>query len=274
MAVASLPMYDLPEVRDATDAWWSGLARHFCDAGIDGVPDALSRDIAAKAAWRNPSLLFGQTCGYPLTHEFRGLLRVVATPAYRAAGCNGADYCSYLVVRDKAAAASIADLSGSVAAVNVMDSQSGWNALAAAAAPYAGSDAFFSRIALSGAHADSITMVRDGEADVAAIDAVTLALIERHRPDALRGIRRLAETPSAPGLPYVTRGDADDVLADALWRGLRAALADPMLVDARDALLIDGAERLAITAYDRILEIEEIAEAAGLSAMARQHYEK
>src|SRR6185312_8107473 len=29
MAVASLPMYDLPELRAATDAWWKGLARAF-----------------------------------------------------------------------------------------------------------------------------------------------------------------------------------------------------------------------------------------------------
>lgn len=273
MAIVSLPMYDLPEVREATDEWWSGLAGHFRDAGIAGAPDRLNRDIAAKDAWRDPALLFSQTCGYPLTHEFRGRLTVVATPAYQAAGCDGADYCSYLVVRDGAAAGSIADLRGSVAAVNGMDSQSGWNALAAAVAPFAEGDGFFSRIELSGAHAESIAMVRDGGADVAAIDAVTLALIERHRPAALHGIRRLAETPAAPGLPYVTRRGADAGLVEALWLGLQAAVADPSLAAVRDALLIDGAERLAIGAYDRILAIEKLAEAAGLSAMARQHRE-
>ncbi|MCG8693091.1 MAG: PhnD/SsuA/transferrin family substrate-binding protein [Minwuiales bacterium] len=274
MAVVSLPMYDLPEIREATDAWWSGLAGHIRNAGVDEVPARLNRAETAQDTWRDPALLFSQTCGYPLTHEFRDTLGLVATPAYRAPGCSGADYCSYLVVRDNAAAGSIADLYGSAAAVNAVDSQSGCNALFAAAAPYAQGGAFFSRIALSGAHADSIAMVRDGGADVAAIDAVTLALIERYRPAALRGIRRLAETPAAPGLPYVTRGDADGGLVDALWRGLQAALADPLLADARDALLIAGAERLAITAYDRILAMEKIAGAAGLSAMARQHREK
>jgi hypothetical protein len=27
--IAALPMYDWPEIREATDAWWAGLARAF-----------------------------------------------------------------------------------------------------------------------------------------------------------------------------------------------------------------------------------------------------
>jgi hypothetical protein len=40
--IASLPMYDWPEVREATDAWWAGLARHLRDAGFE-APDRLTR---------------------------------------------------------------------------------------------------------------------------------------------------------------------------------------------------------------------------------------
>ena len=35
MRYASLPMYDLTEIRHATQAWWAGLARTFEAAGID-----------------------------------------------------------------------------------------------------------------------------------------------------------------------------------------------------------------------------------------------
>ena len=38
MTIASLPMYDLPEVRRATDAWWAGLAAGFTRAGVADVP--------------------------------------------------------------------------------------------------------------------------------------------------------------------------------------------------------------------------------------------
>ena len=38
--IASLPMYDWPEVRGATDAWWNGIARHL------NVSIPLSRDDA------------------------------------------------------------------------------------------------------------------------------------------------------------------------------------------------------------------------------------
>ncbi|MDG2285564.1 MAG: hypothetical protein P8N43_08535 [Alphaproteobacteria bacterium] len=41
--IAALPMYDLPETRAATDAWWSILCRHFRRAGLEGMPNILTR---------------------------------------------------------------------------------------------------------------------------------------------------------------------------------------------------------------------------------------
>ncbi|HEX6144995.1 MAG TPA: hypothetical protein VFZ01_19935, partial [Geminicoccaceae bacterium] len=43
-----------------------------------------------------------------------------------------------------------------------------------------------------------------------------------------------------------------------LRHGLRAALADPDLESARDALLLEGVEVLPVEAYERILEIERL----------------
>jgi hypothetical protein len=69
--IASLPMYDLPEIRTATDQWWKRLADALRQEGIDGVPDALWRGDDYRMPWTHPDLLLSQTCGYPLTHELR-----------------------------------------------------------------------------------------------------------------------------------------------------------------------------------------------------------
>jgi len=84
MMIASLPMYDLPELRTATDAWWSGMAAALRRAGIDPVPDQLTRVDSIAAVWRDPNLLLSQTCGYPLVREMADILQPVATPIYDA----------------------------------------------------------------------------------------------------------------------------------------------------------------------------------------------
>ena len=96
---ASLPMYAWPELRQATDAWWAALATAFRQEGIAGVPDLLSRDSTIEDLWGSPELLFSQTCGYPLTHDWAGRLQLLATPHYMAEGCDEADYSSIVLVR-------------------------------------------------------------------------------------------------------------------------------------------------------------------------------
>ena len=94
------------------------------------------------------------------------------------------------------------------------------------------------------------------------------ALLARHRPEALDGLRVLARSPAAPGLPYVTRAEADDDRLARLRGALFAALEDPGLASARAALLIAGAEVLPETAYQRIVDLERQAEAHGYAQVA------
>src|SRR5262245_59558420 len=56
MTIASLAMYDLPELRDATDALWQGLARGFRRAGIAEVPAALERGLPYREVWHRADL--------------------------------------------------------------------------------------------------------------------------------------------------------------------------------------------------------------------------
>ena len=252
-------MYGLPEVAGATAAWWQGLARAFRAEGVAEVPEYLSAQPTLPDHWLQPDLLFSQTCGYPLTHALAGRVRLVATPAYAARGCTGTSYCSLLIVAEDNAAARLEDLRGCRCAFNNPDSQSGYNVLRAMVAPLARGGRFFGATIESGGHRASIAAVASGQADLCAVDGVTHAMLARHAPATLAGTRVLAESPSAPGLPFITAGGAGDDLVERLQAGLARALADPALAAARDDLLIAGTEVLPLSAYDAILEMERAA---------------
>jgi ABC-type phosphate/phosphonate transport system substrate-binding protein len=248
--IASLPMYDWPEVREATDAWWAGLARHLGLAmGLDRAPDH-------AASWHRSNLLFSQTCGYPFTHALKGKLHLVATPHYGADGCNGSDYCSIILARD---AGPLAAFRGSRAAINHADSMSGMLALKLVFAPLAKNGRFFGSAMLSGSHRRSMAAVRDGKADICAIDAVCVALARRYRPDYLKGLVEIARSSMVPGLPYVTV--AGDITK--LRTGLAEAFADPTLLEARDKLFLTGHSVLDAKDYERIVVFETAMEKAG-----------
>ena len=268
MAIANLAMYDLPELAAANDAFWAGMARALVRAGLDDVPAALTRGAGLDALWRNPELLFGQTCGYPLTHTYKDTLRLVATPVYGAVGCEGSNYVSFIVVRAEDPVRGLGDLRGRTAAVNYATSQSGYSALRASVAQYARDGRFFGRVVESGGHPNSLALVAAGEADVCATDCVTHALLARHRPEALAGLRVLTLSPEAPGLPYVTRATAGDELVARLRAALFVALEDPDLATAREALLLADAEVLPLSAYNPILDMEARAQALGYAEVA------
>jgi ABC-type phosphate/phosphonate transport system substrate-binding protein len=248
--LATLPMYDWPEVRAAVDGLWNVIARHA------GVTAPVSHGIPHGDDWRRQDLMFSQTCGYPYTHGFRGRLNYLATPHYRADGCVGADYCSIILARSRQPLAAFAD---SIAAVNSDDSMSGMLALKAVFAPLAGGGTFFKSARITGAHLESMRCVQQGEADVCAIDAVCVALARFYRPELLQGLVEVGRSPPVPGLPYVNT--TGDVVA---WRrALAGAFSDPASEPARQALLLEGFSVLPADAYDRILRLEQQVEQAG-----------
>ena len=249
-------MYDLPQMRAAVDAWWRGLRRAFGAEGLNDLPSELTRPSDLEALLMSPELKLAQTCGYPLTHALAGRVVPVATPAYAAPGCVGPTYVSQLIVPAGSAFGTLADLRGRAAAINGWDSQSGMSALRHAVAPLAEDGGFFSDVVVSGSHVRSIAAVAAGEADVAAIDCVTYALIERYDPALLAAVRILGQSAPAPGLPYVTHAGADGDLIQRLRAGLARAVADPAFADVRADLLIADIAVLDLAAYDRIVEME------------------
>lgn len=264
--LASLPMYDLPAVRVATDRWWTGLARHLRAADVAGVPERLSRDPAPD--WTDRGLLFSQACGYPLTHRLAGRVTLLCTPAHDAPGCDGARYSSVLVVPETSTARRLEDARGGVCAVNAMDSHSGCNALRRMVAPLAEHGCFFGRVVTTGSHAASIDRVAVGGADLCAVDAVTHALLARHDPERLQGTRVLDTSPDAPGLPYIAGPAVGAEEAARMREAVRAAFDDPTLAATRETLLLAGVEELPLSAYDEITAMEREAVAMGYPGMS------
>ncbi|HEY4163874.1 MAG TPA: PhnD/SsuA/transferrin family substrate-binding protein [Dongiaceae bacterium] len=260
---ASLPMYDLPELVEATDAWWQGLRRHLSATGVNGLPEQREKPQNLVSHWLEEQPLLSQTCGYPLTRALAGRVQLVATPRYSAPGCAGATYTSWVVVRNRDGIEEVEELRGKRVAFNGTDSQSGHNTLRTLIAPLAVGGTFFSAAVESGAHRRSMAMVQSGDADVAAVDCVSFALIARAARDEVRGLKILCATPAAPNLPYVTAlaTSAEDL--ERLRQGLANAHADPALAGSRKTLMIEGCEVLPLGAYAVIPAMEQAAVAAG-----------
>ena len=266
--VVALGMYDLPELRAATDAWWTAIARALRAEGVPGVPESLDRSRPYHEVWRDPALLLTQTCGYPLTHGFADALTAVAVPTYAAEGCGPGRYSSAFLVRDDDPAGDLADLRGRRATANGPDSQSGCNVLRSAVAPLADAGRFFSEVVWAGAHRRSLAAVRTGTADVAAIDAVTFALLSRHAPAETRGVRVLGWSESAPALPYAVRRGIDAGTRARIAAALLRAAADPNAAAAREALLIAGLSPVDDAAYTVMPAMRRAAERLGYPELA------
>ncbi|MEH3160334.1 MAG: PhnD/SsuA/transferrin family substrate-binding protein [Sphingomonas taxi] len=252
--VASLGMYDHPGQRAANDALWSAIARRL---GLHGIaaPDSLDRDRPVEAIWRDPGLLFAQCCGYPLVADPELALRVIAMPHYALPGCPPGRHYSRILVRADDPATTLAAFAGRTAAVNAPLSNTGANLLRAAVAQVAWPDGFFGQTVTTGSHRASIDAVASGQADIAAIDAVTYALLARDEPTALVGLRELATTPRAPNLPFVTARTTPAAIVAALRDALHAAMHDPALAQARATLFLTAIVPASIHRYAALRKI-------------------
>lgn len=261
-------MYDLPELKTATNTWWQAITRALQQEGVRDVPQTLARQQqqqypVRETVWRDETLLLTQTCGYPLMHDFAGILKAVAAPVYNAEGCENEFYRSAIIVREDNPAQTIKTFRGQRLAANAPDSQSGCNCLRALVAPLAIEGRFFGNIIWTGAHRQSLAAVRNNNADIAAIDAVTLALITRHAPAEISGLRILCWSESTPALPYATRAAASHDLVRRLRNALQRAVEEPAAATSREDLLISNVKAIDNDAYLPIIRIRKKAQSLG-----------
>ena len=259
MAVASLPMYDLPELHTLTDAWWANLARALRIEGYDTnrIPAALTRNPIQGLEWRDPELLLSQCCGYDLTHDAAPFLQLIGTPIYAVEDCDGPYYRSLIIVRASHPGDTLADLRGEVCAINASGSHSGYNVLRFMLAPLAQGQAFFRTVKTSGSHTASLQMVQTQVADCAAIDCVSFALLQRYRPAVTAGLRVLERSPLAPGLPYVTSLERSEQELAHIINAVHNVFVDHSCAYLRDALLLSDLEHVPLSRYQSLLTMEQ-----------------
>lgn len=220
-------MYDWPEVREAQDAFWAAIRDGLLVRGVN-APDVLSNGTG----WREPGLVFSQTCGWPWATEYRDALDLVATPVSHIPGCDGDTYSSMVIVRADSEAETLADLRGTKVAYNGINSQSGVHTLREAVASLAAGVPFFGQGRETGAHRESIRAVARGDADCAAIDAVCWAMAECFEQKAVVRLRVVHRTAPAPALPFVTRrGGPVTEVWEALEDAVAAGLGQPLFID-------------------------------------------
>lgn len=257
--IASLGMYDHGPQQAANDRVWAEIARILRARGIPGVPDRLERSRSVQDTWHDPDLLFGQICGFPLVTDASLALRVLALPVYDVPECGGGLHRSLLVTRHDDTA-SIQGYRGRRAAINDVRSNTGMNLFRAVIAGVAQGQPFFGSVSETGSHRQSISAIILGEADIAAIDAVTYAAVLRAEPELETSLRILAITAESATPPFVTSRNTPVETVAALRMALADIAADPGLAEARGALFLTDIIPGSVDRYAplRTLEIDAV----------------
>lgn len=238
--IASLGMYDFGAAVAANDRLWALVRDGLRAAGV-AAPDALTRGEGAYwPAWQAPDLVLSQTCGYPFRARLQGRVAYVGTPDYGVEGCAPGQYRSVFVARVDDPRQALTDFDGAGFAYNEALSQSGW------AAPQVHAARLGLRlppVVETGGHRRSAHAVAEGRADIAALDAVTWALMQGE--DVVAKLRVVGVTDPTPGLPFITAlGGPVAEIHDAL----AGAIAD-LSADDRAALHLRGIVRIPEAAY-------------------------
>ena len=191
--------------------------------------------------WLRSDLVLAQTCGFPFRAKLHGRVTLIGTPDYGVTGSPPGHYRSVFVAcaddpRDLAA------LNGTPIAYNDPLSQSGWAAPQNHAAKLG---LTFPAGPCTAGHIASARAVADGRADLAALDAVTWAMIRVHDPALAAALRVVAMTDPARGLPYIAALGTDAKMTFAAVSDAISALSPAD----RQLLRLKGLVRLPAAAY-------------------------
>lgn len=191
--IASLPMYDWPELQPANDRLWQLIAANLADA-----PAALTRSDDLWGQWLSPDLLLGQTCSLPFATRLKGRVALVGTLDLGLPKCPAGHYNS-VIVAHKDADLPTEPLTTRIA-INEDSSQSGWGALWQEARRR---DATLGPVTATGAHRASVGAVAAGLADIAIVDANSWRLAKCFDAHT-NALEVIGHTPPTPSLPLIT----------------------------------------------------------------------
>jgi ABC-type phosphate/phosphonate transport system substrate-binding protein len=238
--IATLAMYPFDDLRSAYDALWAEVHRL-----VPWSPAELDWNLDVHDSWLEPALAVAQTCGWPLVTGLRD--RVTPLGSFRLTHdlADGYSYRTLIVATDDRP---IEEFAGAVAAVNSVDSLSGWISLIAAV--HGPGASWEGTVVWSGAHVASLAALQRGEATVASIDSVSWQHVLRVQPSLLDGLHIVGYGPLVPSLPLITApGRSSDEVSE-----LRAALASASKT-ADPVLMIDGFQPLDFDDYLPLLDL-------------------
>lgn len=224
-------MYPFASVEWAWDELWAAV-----HARVPWTPELLSKSGDVHARWYDADCVITQVCGGPFAALHRNDMHLVGAFSLNIPEADGGHYHSVLVSPHELPLDELST-SATHAVANSADSLSGWFSLIGATVgpgnPWPGPVTFTS------AHYDSLAALAAGEADIASIDAWSLALIGAERPDLVDGLHRVTLGPRIPTPPVTARRNLSPEQVDELRSAFADAVSDPATSGARSALRVD-----------------------------------
>ncbi|NBR99519.1 MAG: hypothetical protein EBT42_03965 [Actinobacteria bacterium] len=186
--IAELGFYPFDDVAWAYDKLWAATASR-----CSWLPRKLTRTTNPLNLWLSENEFVSQTCGWPLVTRLSDKVSVIG--AFRQTTPESASHFYRSVVVGRVDGTPF-DFQGSIAAVNDLESLSGWISLIAAI--HGPQEAWRGETIISGSHSESVRMLCRGEVDIASIDSVTLAHLRRIDAIAIDSLHVICNGPIVP----------------------------------------------------------------------------
>ena len=237
--LAELGFYPFEDTRWAWNDLWSRV-----QSQAKWLPEKLQWTGAPQNLWMQDELVVSHTCGWPLITRLSEKVRVIG--ALRHTTTESASHYYRSVVLGRVDGTPF-DFQGSIAAINDLESLSGWISLIAAI--HGPQETWRGEIKISGSHIESVRMLCRGEADIASIDSVTLAHLRRVMPSEINTLYQICTGPLTPCLPIITNAKTTDDQLQNLRDAFKYASIDKSIANATSALFISGFDALELEDY-------------------------
>lgn len=175
--------------------------------------------------WLDPDVLFTQSCGYPYITNLDEYVQLIGTPCFGVEGSRDATYSSFFITHIDLPWQSLAEAKHSRVVINQADSNSGMNVLRAEILELIEDEKnFFDSVQYSDSHMNSLKMIQNKKADMAAIDCVTFAYIQKYAPEHCQNIKIIGKSQQTFALPFIASSFVSKQLKQNLFIALRDIL--------------------------------------------------
>ena len=186
------------------------------------------------ARWYDSECLITHVCGGPFAALHRSDMHLIGAFDLDIPDADGGHYRSVLLSPHQRSLDEFVP-ADTHAVANSADSLSGWSSLLAMTVG-TGRE-WPGQVTFTSAHRDSVLALANGQADIASIDAWSLALIADEQPELTAGLHRVALGPRIPTPAITARRSLELDQVDELRRAFSEGLAD-----ARDGAGSEGLE--------------------------------